>query len=367
MAAREQGGARLPGLWIWILDIDGVQLSLDELHAIASTRPEQKYRLVVFERGLRREPRLTDADIVLVDGNILTRWNVLKAVAIAAGRWQEDNETPLPGKTYASFIPPARADTLRQGRLILVAEDNETNQKVILRQLALLGFAADVAVDGYEALERWRSGDYALLVTDLHMPKMDGYELAKAIRAEEKGSRRLPILALTANALKGEAEHCRALGMDDYLTKPVQLAHLEAVLEKWLPTVASAPQSADAATLSDVLMMSVTLNPVDVSVLAALVGDDPEVISEFLQDFRSSATRIAAEMKAAYATRQAAQVSALAHKLKSSARSVGALALGELCADIEQAGKIGQIEVLAALLPRFEAEIAAIIDYLDAL
>jgi len=370
-AAREQGGARLPGLWVWILDTGGAPLSLDELHAIARTRPEQKNRFVVFERGQRREPRLEDADIVLVDGNMLSRWTVLKAVAIAAGRMQEKKETPLPGKTDAAFSPPSRAAALRQGRLILVAEDNETNQKVILRQLALLGFAADVAGDGCKALERWRSGDYALLLTDLHMPKMDGYELTKTIRAEENGSRRIPIMALTANALKGEAEHCRAIGMDGYLSKPVQLVRLEAMLEKWLPAAASAPQSADAATLSDVSITSATpataSKSLDVSVLAALVGDNPEVISEFLQDFRSSATQIASEMKSAYAAGQAAQMGALAHKLKSSARSVGALGLGELCAAIEQAGKAGQIEVLAALLPHFEAEMAAVVEYLDAL
>jgi PAS domain S-box-containing protein len=353
-AAREQGGAGLPGLWVWVLDTGGGALSLDELHAIARMRPDQKNRFVVFERGQRRKPRLEDDDIVRVDGNMLTRGTVLKAVAIAAGRLHEKQETPPRGKTDAAFNPPSRAEALRQGRLILVAEDNETNQKVILYQLALLGFAADVAGNGCEALERWRSGDYALLLTDLHMPKMDGYELTQTIRAEEKDARRIPIIALTANALKGEAEHCRAVGMDDYLSKPVQLARLEAMLEKWLP--AAAEPRPDSSPI-----------PVDVSVLKALVGDSPEVISEFLHDFRISAIEIMAELKIAYAAGQAAQVSALAHKLKSSARSVGALGLGDLCDEIEQTGKAGQIEVLAALLPRFEAEMAAVNEYLKTL
>jgi len=123
-----------------------------------------------------------------------------------------------------------RAEALRQDRLILVAEDNETNQKVILRQLALLGFAADVVDNGLQALQHWQSGDYAMVLTDLHMPEMDGYGLTEAIRAAEKVSRHIPILALTANALKGEAEHCRAIGMDGYLTKPVQLILLKRTL-----------------------------------------------------------------------------------------------------------------------------------------
>jgi two-component system sensor histidine kinase/response regulator len=370
--AREQCRMEISGLWVWIIDAEDAPLSPDELHTLAHTRPEQKNRFVVFERGQRRKLRLEDADMVRVDSNLLTRGIVLKAVAIAAGRVQKEKETPLSAKTLADFSPPSRAEALHQGRLILVAEDNDTNQKVILRQLALFGFAADIANDGREALERWQSVDYALLITDLHMPKMDGYELTKSIRSEENGSLRIPIIALTANALKGEAENCRSVGMDDYLTKPVQLEKLKTVLEQWLPDVAVAPPPPDADILSYTIITSAEQDtvskPMDVSVLAELVGDDPEVISEFLQDFRSSATQIAAELKTAYEAGQAAQVGALAHKLKSSARSVGALALGELCAEIEQAGKTDRrIETLAALLPRFEVEMAAVAEYLDAL
>jgi CheY-like chemotaxis protein len=133
----------------------------------------------------------------------------------------------------------ARDEAFRQGRLILVAEDNEINRKVILRQFTLLGFTADMVSDGQQALVKWRSGDYALVLTDLHMPEMDGYDLTRAIRAEEGNARRTPIIVLTANALKDEGARCRALGTDDFLTKPVQLASMKAVLERWLPRVES--------------------------------------------------------------------------------------------------------------------------------
>jgi signal transduction histidine kinase/CheY-like chemotaxis protein len=133
----------------------------------------------------------------------------------------------------------ARDEALQQGRLILVAEDNEINRKVILRQFTLLGFTADMVSDGQQALVKWRSGDYALVLTDLHMPEMDGYDLTRAIRAEEGNARRTPIIVLTANALKDEGDRCRALGTDDFLTKPVQLASMKAVLERWLPRVES--------------------------------------------------------------------------------------------------------------------------------
>jgi CheY-like chemotaxis protein/HPt (histidine-containing phosphotransfer) domain-containing protein len=370
-AAQERASAPLSGPWVWLIDAGNTLPLLEELRAITSARPEQDIRLVVIGRGKRRRPpRQDDDQIVRVDGNVLTRQTVLQAMAIAAGQAQAEISMPPSGKGEVSFTTPSRADALREGRLILVAEDNTTNQKVILQQLALLGFAADIASDGHAALERWRSGDYVMLLTDLHMPKMDGYELTAAIRAEENSARHIIIIALTAYAIKDEAKHCCDAGMDDYLSKPATLADLKAMLEKWLPDADSALQPA-AATLSDIAMMPATLStaskPVDVSILAALVGDDPVVVRDFLQDFRGSASQITVELKNAYADRQSAQMSALAHRLKSSARSVGALELGELCAEIEQAGKAGQLEVLSLLLPRFEAEMAAVGKYLDAL
>jgi HPt (histidine-containing phosphotransfer) domain-containing protein len=136
------------------------------------------------------------------------------------------------------------------------------------------------------------------------------------------------------------------------------------MLKKWLPS-AIADYDPD---LPDILPSQVAgTAPVNVSVLAALVGDDPKVIGEFLQDFRSSAIKITEELKASYAAGQPLQVGAAAHKLKSSARSVGALALGELCAEIELAGQAGQIEALAKLLPRFEAEWLSVEKHLGAL
>src|ERR1700758_5233242 len=99
-------------------------------------------------------------------------------MAIAAWRAQEDKEVYRHGKHAAEFEPPARKEAIQKGRLILVAEDNETNQKVIWRQLGLLGYAADIVASGTLALRRWQSENYALLLTDLHMPDMDGYGLA---------------------------------------------------------------------------------------------------------------------------------------------------------------------------------------------
>lgn len=350
------------GPWILIIDAPDAMPSLDELRAAARIVPRHEaHFIVVLRRGRRQLPRLENDDLLVVDGNILTRHNFLKDVAIAAGRVPMEKETLSRGKKEIAFSPPSREQALQQGCLILVAEDNETNQKVILRQLALFGFAADIANNGEEALERWRSGDYALLLTDLNMPIMDGYQLTAAIRAEEQGSsRHIPIVALTANAIKSEVKHCHASGMDDYLNKPVPLSDLQGMLNKWMPAVAEA-----APADSVPLQAAVTpMPPLDVNVLKELVGDDQAVIYEFLHDFGISLADTTAELKAACNSGQAAQAGTLAHKLKSLARSMGSLALGELCEMMEQAGKSGDTAELVVLLVKFEAEVAAVAEYL---
>ena len=371
-AARDHAGSGAPGPWLWLVEAGHSTPGADALLAIADARAAQDVRIVVIVlgRGKRRRVRSMDAGHRLweVDANALTRQGLLRAVAIAAERTVEDDERPATGKCAAAMAPLSRADALRQGRLILIAEDNETNQKVIVQQLALLGLAADVAGDGREALQRWQSGDYALLLTDLHMPELDGYELATAIRAAENGARRLPIVALSANALAGEVQRCRAAGIDDYLAKPAPLAKLKAMVERWLPPTDAAAHSSSSTEPEK--LASAAQRPdvaIDVSVLAALVGDDPATIRDFLVDFRHSARAIATELDAACVAGQAAQVGALAHKLKSSARAVGALALGELCAELEAAGKGSEVGAVQAIHPRFVAEMAAVEAALDLL
>lgn len=342
---------------VWLLDAGNERTLPAELRDRATELSLRGIGLVVIGRGQRRKPRRRNAgQMVTVDGNVLMRQTLCQAVAIAAGRMDVPVGDQSSGRDEEEFVAPTRAEAVRQGRLILVAEDNETNRKVIQQQLALLGYASDVACDGLEALSRWRSGDYALLLTDLHMPEMDGYQLTTALRAEEKEGEHTIVIALTANALKGEAQRCRDLGMDGYLTKPSPLVDLEAMLNKWL--------SGDKRPVFEQTLLEIQpeVTPVDVSVLAALVGDSPEVINDFLEQFQSSARQIALELGTAYVSGQKAQVGSLAHKLKSSARTVGALALGELCDEMEH-----NVDGLEMLMPRFEVEMSSVDHYLTIL
>jgi CheY-like chemotaxis protein/HPt (histidine-containing phosphotransfer) domain-containing protein len=253
----------------------------------------------------------------------------------------------------------AQVQQQKNGSRILVAEDSLLNQKLILHQLALLGFDADIADNGQIALQRWQHGSYSLLLCDLQMPEMDGFELTKAIRAQEKGLCRIPIIALSASILTEVSEHYRLAGMDDYLNKPLQLAELKTVLEKWLPIkleVHNAIEDNNACTL-----------PVDVTVLENLVGNDPAVILEFQNDFQVSAKKIALQLISACVEHQPIRAGEQAHKLMSSARAVGALALGELCAQIETAGKAGDTDMLTTLLPLFEIQLNTVTTFLTSL
>ncbi|MBS0388571.1 MAG: Hpt domain-containing protein [Proteobacteria bacterium] len=157
----------------------------------------------------------------------------------------------------------------------------------------------------------------------------------------------------------GEADRCRDAGLDDYASKPLPLADLRALLEKWMPE-ATASQGSPAADAGAPLQPTPVAMPVDIGVLKELVGDNAAVINEVLQDFRVSAARIVAELRAACTARQSKLAGAAAHKLKSSARAVGALELGELCAALERAGKAGDGAALYEQLPAFNAEMAAV-------
>nr|WP_255542306.1 ATP-binding protein [Azospirillum sp. INR13] len=181
---------------------------------------------------------------------------LIRAAALLTGRAAPDAERAGAVDTEAErsgppLLIPARAgagegerDSPPAHGPVLVAEDHPTNQQVVLRQLRRLGCAVDLAADGEQALAAWRAGRHRLVITDCHMPVMDGYELARRIRAEEDGTGRCTaIVAMTANALSGEMERCLAAGMDDYLAKPVTLAQLSQVLARRLDTPPRPPEA----------------------------------------------------------------------------------------------------------------------------
>jgi CheY-like chemotaxis protein len=132
----------------------------------------------------------------------------------------------------ARELPPP--DPSRQWLRVLVVEDNAANSKVTVRMVERLGYRADVASDGAAAVSILEHIQYDAVLMDCQMPEMDGYEATRQIRANENGGRRVPIIAMTAAALAGDRERCLAAGMDDYISKPVKLHIVAALLERWI-------------------------------------------------------------------------------------------------------------------------------------
>jgi len=346
-------------------------------------------RLVV-ESGCGRltRPRIVSRQGAAVDGTGLSYARLVEAALLATGRLPDGHAKALAGdegeRGFADLpdLPP-----------ILVAEDDALNQKVIRRQLGLLGLRAEFAANGNEALKKAREGNHALLLTDLHMPELDGYALAKHIRDEgilaagrqdSAAPRRLPILALTADARQEVIHAVRDAGMDGLLIKPVTLKSLDAALRPWLIAgVAPAPDSAKpdgqdpvrtrrdaggsavqppasrfepepAPEPASELAPADREGPVlDLSELAARIGDDEEIQHEFLNVFRDQISPLAAEIREAAGSHDMNRIGALAHRLKSSSRAVGAMDLGAVCARIEEACRKEDIDELTPLLARF--------------
>jgi CheY-like chemotaxis protein/anti-sigma regulatory factor (Ser/Thr protein kinase) len=181
--------------------------------------------------GLDRYIPMFDGPSADLSGGVPRPWRrdvLIRAVARAAGR---PAELARPSRAGLSAEPPQKV-----GGRVLVVDDNSVNRKILARQLELAGASTDAAAGGEEALELWRNGQYDLVLADLQMPSMDGFELARRIRENERLDRRgrTPILAVTASALEDQEHKSRAVGMDGLITKPVGIEQLKATLDVWL-------------------------------------------------------------------------------------------------------------------------------------
>ena len=250
-----------------------------------------------------------------------------------------------PAQAFAVDFPlrrlPSAAEAERERSLVLLVDDHPTNRQVIARQLALAGYASEAAEDGEDGLAAWRSGRYALVLTDVHMPRLDGYALAGAIRAEEaaRGLPRTPIVALTAAALKGEAERCLAAGMDDYLAKPVGIAALAATLRRWLPHTVGADAPASPASLPPQLAQPPA--PLDGEVLLALTGGNAPEARALLEDFLATTDSDLGALATACDTGDLPGATRRAHQVHGAAKLVGAVDLAEAAGRVEAAARAG--------------------------
>jgi PAS domain S-box-containing protein len=271
------------------------------------------------------------------------RWSgLVSVVAASVGRGLPD----VTADAKAADRPRSAEAEAAAGRFILVAEDNPTNRIVIAKQLDHLGFAYDMVEDGEAAWSALARKSYALLLTDCRMPKLDGYALASRVRAAEKdGERRLPIIALTANALFGENEKCFAAGMDDYLAKPVALDNLSAALLRWLPETSVAvengpingPDDAPVENAAETPKADILPAPLDLAALAELLGDDsPETLSAVLSSFLEFFPGLLDAARTAIERRDREALHNSAHAAKGASRSACAKELSTIFLDLEE-------------------------------
>ena len=256
------------------------------------------------------------------------------------------------GNNVEATMPdePARIPSklLEKKLRILLAEDNEVNQRVILYRLRMLEQHADLVRDGIEALKLYDEKEYDVILMDIQMPHLDGYLVTAEIRNRElrQNRRRTWIIATTANAMPTDRDRCIEAGMDDYLAKPIQARALVKALENYLmnsqspPTMNSQPlPPANSQSLPPATNLRFLVD----SGLADMV---PELISVFLE----SAPLEIKKMEGSYAAGDANGVANAAHSLKGSSSNLGAAHLQELCQQIETQGRSGSMEGVSTLL-----------------
>ena len=241
-----------------------------------------------------------------------------------------------------------------ESRTLLLVEDNEVNQKVVLARLSRLGYSADVAVNGAEALEQLERKRYGAVLMDCQMPVMDGYEATSRLRRLEGSDRHTPVIALTALAMTADRARCIASGMDDYLAKPVQVDDLVTALERWVPLVSSLPPAGDVGPDDTPDEMAETDDqPSDLD--QAIVGGLRDLggitlLDELVSLFHGEVGRYLGELDDALAADDAAALRQAAHALSGSSANMGARRVAAAAAALEQLAVSGNLDGAQALI-----------------
>jgi two-component system sensor histidine kinase/response regulator len=251
-----------------------------------------------------------------------------------------------------------RAHRARTRDRILLAEDNVVNQKVAMRLLEKLEYRVDVVCDGRAAVDAWKSGNYHLILMDCQMPQLDGYAATREIRLLENGASHIPIVALTAHAMKGASEECLAAGMDDYLSKPIDKHLLSHCLDRYLSAAVDArsPEAAVAATSID--------EPIDWIALLASMDGDMAVTRELADVFAQSGRDSLQQLMDAVDRSDIARVASGAHAIKGACANLKARSAGEAADRLEKAASGNHHTQLRELADAVNREVQSAITYL---
>ena len=257
---------------------------------------------------------------------------------------------------------------------ILLVEDNIVNQKVAISMLRKVGLPGpDIASDGKEAVNMSQSKDYDLILMDCQMPEMSGYEATGLIRKREQSHRlpRIPIIAMTANAMQGDREKCLASGMDDYLSKPIKAEVLKELLSQWLiqdicPS-ASPEQESDPASDSVDSENEADEPVIDLATLETLKDIMENEFSSLIGSYLEDAPALLGDLKKSSKEADFEVLVRAAHTLKSSSSNLGATLLSGIALDIEKLGKESKLQEASRLIPELEEALEKTIKALTAL
>jgi signal transduction histidine kinase/CheY-like chemotaxis protein/HPt (histidine-containing phosphotransfer) domain-containing protein len=277
----------------------------------------------------------------------------------------------------ATGRPPAKREVSYGAPLkILLAEDNFVNQQLMLRVLKKDGHEVIVAGDGSEAVNILQSEAVDVVLMDCQMPQMDGYEATGAIRAANfsaRSGKRLPVIALTANAMSGDRERCLEAGMDDYVSKPIVFAHLFDAMRRHVVLYEDSAQN--NATLAEKSQPSITVETteahntptLDRATLLARVGDDYELIGILCEAFREDGPRKFEELKAAIQSQDLVAAKKAAHTLKGTAGNLAGVKMAAQAKHIEQAANSGDLATATASLTELEDSVNELLEQLEKL
>jgi CheY-like chemotaxis protein len=269
-----------------------------------------------------------------------------------AGRQQEALAAP------AVYAAVSRAPAGLRGK-ILVVEDNVINQQVALGILQIQGYSVTVANTGREALEAHAQGTFDLVLMDCHMPEMDGFEATMEIRKREQAAnaKRVPIVALTANAMSHDREECLNSGMDDHLSKPFSMQTMQEMLDRWIPQAALAePEGTQAAAPVPAAVAEVLDRQVLNQLGMLRTNGRPELLARTINLYLVESPKLMQRLRQAASANDAQEIARAAHSLKSSSANVGATVFSRYCADIEACARRADTEEARRIFAKIEKE-----------
>jgi len=354
---------------------------------------------VMLARAIKAEPTIADTKLIMLSslGEQLEQ-EELRSVGINACLVKPAKQSCLfnciadaLGAEHGNSAGSAATETSsaplqpHKGR-ILLAEDNTINQDVALGQLERLGYTADVVANGREVLEVINLKPYDIILMDCMMPELDGYEATKKIRELERqnvnGRQRMHIIAMTANAMLGDRDKCLSVGMDDYVSKPVQLADMRRAIEKWRGKANGLAPANESNGKSPVPMVPLKVEvasppveskttttsmepPVDLERFIDVTGDNPEKVQRLLKTFLTQASEISQGLTIAIQSGSARDVRLLAHKFVGASSSLGMVAVVPALSQLEQMGDGGALEGAGEAYDEFARQLERVRQFID--